>query len=202
MTTPAPWRIDMGLPPTWFSLTCDIGVDREDVPEQVAERIARQPELAPSRVGLIQTLLDWSATAADLGAVCAAMRWDRDATFGVGVATFVAQLDERDPGPVDTELSRLGVLVARRHPDDEYPPRVAEVELATGRAVRMEAVRQPPAEEDGRTHPLQLIVRYWVPLAGTSTTLELNFSTDNLALAAPLTAEFDLIAAGFELSPA
>jgi hypothetical protein len=49
--------------------------------------------------------------------------------------------------------------------------------------------------------PMQLAVEFWVPFEGSSEVLLLQFSSSNLAAAALLTAEFDLIAAQLAVSP-
>ncbi|HEX9545934.1 MAG TPA: hypothetical protein VF942_01280 [Acidimicrobiales bacterium] len=101
-----PWEIDLQLPPGWFALSCDEATDRKEVPAKVA-RALRSTRLAATRKGLVGALLDWSTSARELGAACAAMRWQEHPTAGLGLASLMIKLFEREPVDVDKELARL-----------------------------------------------------------------------------------------------
>jgi hypothetical protein len=196
-----PWQVDLAVPPWWFTLTCDPDIDSVQVPEQVDERINREPALQPFRQGMIDSLMQWSASAKGLGAELAAMRWDQDDTFGMGVATLMVTRLMRDPGPPDDELNRLRPMLAEVLPSDEYPPRITDVTLGVGEGLRMEAVRQPP-DVDGHNQPLRLVVEYWIPVEDVDL-IQMSFGTNNLALAADMSEEFELIARnlGYDTTP-
>lgn len=190
---PLPLALD--LPPTWCALTLDRDQDADEVPRYVEARLAGDPSLAPARHALTDLILGWGAAADGLGAALAAMRYDDDAAFGTAMATLIAFVLDRDPAhPIDAELAALRERLAQPLPVDQHPPHVEEVDLAIGRAVRVHAVRDPTAEgEDPQV--LRFVVQYWIPLAGRSSTLELEATTSNLALAPEIAAEVDAIVA-------
>lgn len=184
--------VSLDFPPGWFTLQCDPEIDRELVPAAVAARLAVDSGIG-AQDAIVKVLLGWSQTAADEGAFLAAMRWVRDATFGMGVATLTVRAFARDPGTVAAELERLRPLLAEVTPADEFPPRLQAEQLPVGPSLRMEAVRRPSAPST----PLRLVIEYWIPLedaGGAPGTVQLSFGTSNLALADELSSEFDLIA--------
>jgi hypothetical protein len=192
-----PWELELALPQAWFHLTCDQAADAARVPVQVDAYLARlaKPEewdIPTLRDGMTAAFLGWSSGAARQGAEAAAMRWDQDEDFGMGVATLMVRRLVRDPGPGDAELQRLRPMLARQLPSDEYAPRVHDVTLAVGPALRMEAVRQPP-DIDGHPQHLRLVVEYWAPVEQIDT-IQMSFGTTNLALGAVMADEFETIA--------
>jgi hypothetical protein len=195
------WQAQLRLPPVWFGLTCDQAVDRAQVPPQVDDYIrhmtsTKKWQIRKLRAGMVDSLLSWSAGAAGLGAEVAAMRWDEDETFGMGIATLMVRRLERDRGPVVNELETLRPLLAKETPTDEFPPRVADVALAIGPGLRMEAVRQP-SDVNGQPRHLRLVVEYWIPVDDVDL-VQMSFATSNLALAPVMTEEFEVIATNFE----
>jgi hypothetical protein len=197
------WQAQLRLPPVWFGLTCDKAVDRAQVPPQVDDYIrhmtsTKKWRIRKLRAGMVDSLLSWSAGAASLGAEVAAMRWDEDETFGMGIVTLMVRRLERDRGPVGPELETLRQMLAKESPNDEFPPRVADVALAIGPGLRMEAVRQP-SDVNGQPQHLRLVVEYWIPVDDVDL-VQMNFATSNLALAPVMTEEFEVIATNFDYS--
>jgi hypothetical protein len=195
-----PWQVRLALPPVWYGLSCDPVIDRQQVTAEVDDYIRglAHPEkwhTGDLRAGMIESLLSWSSGAAGLGGEVAAMRWDDDETFGMGIATLLVKRLERDGGPVEGELEALRPLLARQLPNDEFAPRVADVMLGVGPGLRMEAVRQPP-DIGGQAQHLRLVVEYWVPVEDADL-VQMSFGTTNLALASVMTEEFGFIAANF-----
>ena len=190
-----PWQVSLDLPTTWFGLTCDEETDRAQVPAAVQARLREEPDLGAGDA-MVDVLLGWSASAASLGAAAAAMRWARDETFGMAMATLMLRRLERDPGSLETELQRLRPMLAKQTPADEFAPRVTEVALASGQALRMEAVRQP---SDG-SQPLRLVIEYWLPMEDIDL-VQMSFGTSNLALADELSTEFEFVASTLAVEP-
>ncbi len=196
-----PWETYISLPPQWFHLPLVPGRDEDEVASQVDARIAEDPNLVAARQLLIDMLLGWAHHGRQSGAAFGGMRWEDHPRFGVAMATFLAHRLEQDPAPVDQALQTLRELLAPPLDIDQFPPRLAEVDLPCGRALRLEAVRDPTTDP---AHPeaLRLCVQYWIPVDASADLVQLDFSAANLALAHELSGEFDGIAASFEFTAA
>jgi hypothetical protein len=195
-----PWQIQVAMPTNWFGLNCDPTLDRAEVAAQIDEYISnlnnrRKWRIRKLRAAMTKSLLSWSDAAGQLGAEFAAMRWDVDQASGMGLATLMVRRMERDPGPVTTELERLRPMLAREEPSDEFAPRINDVKLNVGPALRMEAVRRPAGDDQRRQEP-RLVVEYWVP-AEDIDLIQMSFGTSTLARGGEMTPEFDLIATNF-----
>lgn len=192
------WDGDVSLPPEWFNLTLDRRQDAAGVDAQLAERIQRQPELAPAREILRQMLLSFADDGRALDAGFGAMRWEDHEFLGVVSATMLVHRLERDATMcVDDNLAELSALLSAPIPSDQFSPRVDEVALTCGRALRMEAVRgatTQPTEEAGQGSLLLLSVQYWIPMVGSADLVELSFTSSNLLAAHELSEEFAGIA--------
>ncbi len=195
-----PWETSIALPPMWFHLPLVPGRDEEDVEAQVDARIGEDPNLAAARQLLIDMLLGWARHGRQAGAAFGGMRWEDHPRFGVAMATFLAHRLEQDPQPVERALVGLRELLAPPLAFDQFPPRLAEVDLACGRALRLEAVRDPTIDP-AQPEAVRLCVQYWIPIDNTADLVQLDFSAANLALAHELSAEFDAIAASFSFAP-
>jgi hypothetical protein len=195
-----PWDTSISFPPLWFHLPLVPGRDEEDVDVQVDARIVDEPSLGPVRQMLVDMLLGWARHGRQAGAAFGGMRWEDHPTFGVAMATFLAHRLEQDPQPVADGLAALRQLLAPPLAFDQFPPRLSEVDLPCGRALRLEAVRDPTSDA---THPeaLRLCVQYWIPVEASADLVHLDFSAANLALAHELSEEFAGIAASFSFTP-
>lgn len=200
MDAAEPWETSIAFPPLWFHLPLVPGRDEDEVAAQVDERIAAEPDLAFARQELIDMLLNWASHGREVGAAFGGMRWEDHPRFGVAMATFLAHRLEQDPAPVDQALATLRELLSPPLDIDQFPPRLAEVDLPCGRALRLEAVRDPTTDP-ARPEALRLCVQYWIPVDGSADLVQLDFSAANLALAHELSGEFDGIAASFEFMP-
>jgi hypothetical protein len=190
-----PWDVEVRLPPAWFYLSCDKATDGRQVPVSVDERIAIEPAIEPYRELLVESLLGWSATAARGGSAGAALRFGIEDRGEMVLATLTIERLERDRGEPAAELANLRPLVERQIDSDEYPPRVTEFSLPIGRALRMQAVREPTSGS-GPAPQLRLVVDFWVPVAEVVTLL-FRFGTGALGHAGILCQEFDTIATAF-----
>jgi len=187
--------LTLRLPGTWCHLTLDPEVDAVEVAAQVDERIAQQSDLAPARQALIDLFLGWGDSARELGATMAAMRYDQDPEFGLAAATLLVLTSARDETqPVEADLADLRDRLAKPEPFDQFPPHLEEVDLPLGRALRLEAVREPVSETPDRVR-LRSVLQYWIPLAARPYTLEFEATTSNLVAAPDIAAEVEAIVA-------
>ena len=177
------------VPEAWIVCSLDPAVDASQIPAQVDERIQHRRRLKPYRELMTTAANDWAERCRQSGSMAAALRWD--VSDSKPPVPLFAYLDVVAVAAMENSLEEL----SRPHPDDEVKPQVAAVDLSIGPAVRRQMVRSYP---DGS--PMQLAVEFWVPFEGGDVLL-LQFSSSNLAAAAPLTAEFDLIAAQLAVSP-
>jgi hypothetical protein len=186
-------RLGVSLPITWVNLTLDAATERDDVAQQVDDRIATEPELAPARAALMELCLGWAASARELGARMAAIRWDEDPAFGVAMATMlVFRLERSSSGPVEAELAALAGRLTEPLGNDQRPPVVDRVDVPIGQAMRVDAVRDPtPA--GAPSEPLRSVIQYWIPVAGRADLLEIEATTANLALAPAIAEEVEAI---------
>jgi hypothetical protein len=192
VSSPARWKIELETPPEWFSLVGDRAVDEAEVSRRVASRVKADRSLKVYGQAMAEAALEWSDVAATQGAAFAAWRWGLHPTFGFAMSSLLAHRLQRDPGPAEDGLAPLAELLGVERPSDEFPPRIDEVQLRMGRAVRMHAVREPPPEE-GQPQHLRLVVEYWLPLWDADL-VQMSFTTSNLALASELAAEYEGIA--------
>lgn len=187
------------VPEAWIVCSLDPAIDAKQIPAQVDERIKRRRRLKSFRKLMTAAADDWAERCRQSGSMAAAVRWDiSDTKPPVPVFAYldVAAAAAERVGPVEAGLEHLLEKMAQPHPDDEVKPQVSLVDLSIGRAVRREMVRGYP---DGS--PMQLAVEFWVPFEDKPEVLLLQFSSSNLAAAALLTGEFDLIAAQLAVSP-
>jgi hypothetical protein len=189
----------LSVPEAWIVCSLDPSIDAKQIPAQVDERIKHRRRLKSYRMVMTTAANDWAERCRQSGSMAAAVRWDiTDTKPPVPVFAYldVAAAASGHSGPVEASLQHLLEEMAQPHPDDEVKPQVSLVDLSIGKAVRRQMVRGYP---DGS--PMQLAVEFWVPFEGSSEVLLLQFSSSNLAAAALLTAEFDLIAAQLAVSP-
>jgi len=183
------------LPAVWCLLSLDPVRDAVDVPAQVDERIAGQPDLAPARQALLDLFLGWADSARQLEAGLAAMRYDEHPTFGLAMATLLVFRLAMDPDEsVDAHLLALRDGLSAKQRNDQYPPHVEEVDMPIGRSLRIDAVRQP-ATEGGEPEPPRFVLQHLIPMAEQGYILQFDASTSNLAVAPDIAAEVDAIVA-------
>ena len=202
MSAVDPWDVGISTPPQWFTLSLDAEHGEADIDMQLSARVESQPELVRARPILKDMLLSFAGEGRKLGAIFGAMRWEDHPREGVISATLLGYRLERDRFMgVAANLDSLTDLLARRTPSDQFDPVLSRVDLAWGRAVRMQAVRaaDPGGKPTPSQLPLLLSVQYWVPIEATADLVELSFTTSNLAWADEACEEFALIAESLEI---
>jgi hypothetical protein len=188
------------VPETWIVCSLDPIIDAKQIPTQIDEHIKHRRRLKSYRKLMTTAANDWAERCRQSGSMAAALRWDiSDSRPPVPLFAYldIAAAAAERVGSVEAGLEHLLEQMAQPHPDDEVKPQVSLVDLSIGQAVRREMVRGYP---DGA--PMQLAVEFWVPFEDSPDVLLLQFSSSNLAAAARLTPEFDLIAAQLAVSPA
>jgi len=169
--------------------------DAVDVPAQVDERIAGEPDLAPARQALLDLFLGWADSARQLDAGLAAMRYDEHPTFGLAMATLLVFRLAMDPDQsVDAHLLALRDGLSAKQPNDRYPPHVEEVDMPIGRSLRIDAIREPTTD-GGEPEPLRFVLQHLIPMPEKGYILQFDATTSNLDVAPDIAAEVDAIVA-------
>jgi hypothetical protein len=182
----------LSLPAKWFLAQPDPSEPSTAVAAQVDRQIEQRRDIKRYRQLIIDAVSDYGRSCSEAGAVLSAVRWDvtedkrQDPLFAY---LEVDRFDQDQTEPMEQRLARWQAKVTEAHPDDEVPPRVELVDLDAGRAVRREFVRPV-----GPHQTLRLVVEFWLPVDGTDSVFNLQFSTSNLAAAATMIPEFDFIA--------
>jgi hypothetical protein len=185
----------LSVPANWYVVDVDPAMRRERAYEDVATRVASQPELGAFEKEIVETLVGLGEDAEERGAMSCAVLWEPSA-YGPTVANLTVLVCEPTATSTSAEIDAIVKMVSSSDDTDVGPKTVDTIDLPAGPAVRVRYLRE--ADEEGAPRVIFDVTQFWIPLLGRKTqpiTLLVNAVTpsldagDRVAEAARRTAE-------------
>lgn len=187
--------LDLSVPANWYVVDVDPAMRRERAVEDVAARVASQPELGEFEKDIVETLVGMGEDAEERGAMSCAVLWEPN-PYGPIAANLTVLVCEPTATSTPAEVDAIVQMLSTSHDTDVGPRQVDIVDLPIGPAVRLRYLRE--ADEEGAPHVVFDVTQFWIPLLARKTqpiTLLVNAVTptlhagDRVAEAARRTAE-------------
>jgi hypothetical protein len=179
----------------WYVVDVDPATRRERASEDVAARVASQPELGPFEKDIVETLIGLGEDAEERGAMSCAVLWE-PSPYGPTVANLTVLVCEPTATSTPAELDAIVNMLSASDDTDVGPKTVDTVDLPAGPAVRIRYLRE--ADEEGAPRVVFDVTQFWIPLLDRKDqpiTLLVNavtpslYAGDRVAEVAKLTAE-------------
>jgi hypothetical protein len=186
---------DLSVPANWYVVDVDPGTRRKRASEDVAARVASQPELGEFEEDIVETLVGFGEDAEERGAMSCAVLWE-PSPYGPTVANLTVLVCEPTATTTATEVDAIVNMLSASDDTDVGPKTVETVGLPVGPAVRVRYLRE--ADEEGAPRVVFDVTQFWIPLLGRKAqpiTLLVNavtpslYAGDRVADAARRTAE-------------
>jgi hypothetical protein len=152
---------DLSVPANWYVVDVDPATRRERAVDDVAGRVAAQPDLAPFEKTIVEALIGFGEDSEEARALSCAVLWE-PSEYGPVVAYLTVLLVEAERTSASAEIEHLRTMLSARTDTDIGVRSVDSVVLPVGPAVRVRHLRE--SDEEGAPNVVFDVTQIWIPL--------------------------------------